>query len=174
MPEPDEKDWTWTLTRPCPQCGFDAETVERFAIGALVRDATSRWYDVLERPSVAVRPAPTTWSPLEYACHVRDVCQVFTTRLRLMLDLDHPRFDTWDQDATAVADRYWEQSPALVSGQLREAADGLATAYEAVGAADEDDWTRTGLRSNGSQFTTESLGRYLLHDLYHHVWDVRA
>ena len=25
--EPDTKDWTWVLERPCPECGFDASSV---------------------------------------------------------------------------------------------------------------------------------------------------
>jgi hypothetical protein len=25
--EPDEKDWTWTLDRSCPDCGFEAAAV---------------------------------------------------------------------------------------------------------------------------------------------------
>ncbi|HWI33377.1 MAG TPA: DinB family protein, partial [Lapillicoccus sp.] len=72
-PEPDDKDWTWTLQRPCPECGFDAAGIEPVAIPALVRDAASRWPDVLARPDATIRPAPRAWSPLEYACHVRDV-----------------------------------------------------------------------------------------------------
>jgi len=27
--EPDTKDWTWVLERPCPECGFDATAVRR-------------------------------------------------------------------------------------------------------------------------------------------------
>ena len=84
-PEPDDKDWTWTLQRPCPECGFDTAAIEPVAIPALVRDAASRWPDVLARPDAATRPAPTTWSPLEYACHVRDVHRLFQQRLELML-----------------------------------------------------------------------------------------
>ena len=80
-PEPDGKDWTWTLERPCPECGFDAATIEPVAIPALVRDAASRWPDVLARPDATRRPAPATWSPLEYACHVRDVHRLFQQRL---------------------------------------------------------------------------------------------
>ena len=34
-------------------------------------------------------------------------------------------------------------------------------------------WDRRGTRSNGSVFTVESLGRYHLHDVVHHLWDVR-
>ena len=169
LPEPDDKDWTWTLERPCPQCGFEAATVEPVAIPALVRDAASRWPDVLARPLATTRPAPTTWSPLEYACHVRDVHRVFTGRLELMLEQDNPAFENWDQDETAVAGRYWEQDPAVVAGEVTESGEGLADAYTRVGP---DDWNRTGVRSNGSVFTVDTLGRYCLHDLFHHVWDV--
>jgi hypothetical protein len=170
-PQPDTKDWTWTLLRACPECGFEAAAVEPVAIPALVRDAVSRWADVLARPDAAVRPAPTTWSALEYGCHVRDVCRIFTTRLELLLDEDDPRFDNWDQDETALADRYDTQDPATVSADLTEAGEALAVAYTRVGP---DDWARTGRRSNGSSFTVETLGQYALHDLFHHVWDVRG
>lgn len=170
-PEPDDKDWTWTLQRPCPECGFDTAGIEPVAIPALVRDAASRWPDVLARPDATIRPAPRTWSPLEYACHVRDVHHVFRGRLELMLSEDDPAFANWDQDATALAERYWEQDPAVVAVEVTETGEALADAYSQVG---DDQWSRTGVRSNGSTFTVESLGRYLLHDLFHHVWDVRG
>jgi hypothetical protein len=170
-PEPDDKDWTWTLRRPCPECGFDTAGIEPVAIPALVRDAASRWPDVLARPDATARPAPRTWSPLEYACHVRDVHRVFRERLELMLAEDDPAFANWDQDATALAERYWEQDPAVVAIEVTETGEALADAYTRVS---DDQWNRTGVRSNGSIFTVESLGRYLLHDLFHHVWDVHG
>ena len=58
---------------------------------------------MLAGPNVAVRPAPQTWSPLEYACHVRDVLSLFTERVQLMLDQDAPTFANWDQDETAIS-----------------------------------------------------------------------
>src|SRR5687767_12278818 len=107
--EPDTKDWTWTLQRPCPECGFEASAVAAQRISDLTLQATKPWSGVLARPDVAVRPAPTVWSPLEYACHVRDVCRVFDGRVRLMLGEESPQFANWDQDETAVAERYGEQ-----------------------------------------------------------------
>ena len=47
----------------------------------------------------------------------------------------------------------------------------LADRFDAVGA---DQWERRGFRSDGSVFTVESLGRYLMHDPVHHLWDVDA
>jgi hypothetical protein len=170
-PPPDDKDWTWTLGRPCPECGFEAAAIEPAAIPALIRDAASRWPAVLARPDARTRPAPTTWSPLEYACHVRDVHGIFRQRLELMLSEDNPSFANWDQDETALQQRYWEQEPVVVAQEVAETGEALAQAYERVG---DGQWGRSGVRSNDSTFTVESLGRYLLHDLYHHVWDVRA
>ncbi len=72
-PEPDGKDWTWTLERVGGECGFDAGGVGRSAVPALVTDAMSRFSDVLERPGATRRPSARTWSVLEYSCHVRDV-----------------------------------------------------------------------------------------------------
>ena len=76
----------------------------------------------------------------------------------------------WDQDATAVAERYAEQDPAVVAEELAAEAERTATAFAVVEPAQLD---RRGLRSDGSAFTVDSLGRYFLHDALHHVWDVR-
>lgn len=121
------------------------------------------------RPDAADRPAPAVWSALEYACHARDVCAIFTARLVRMLDEDDPQFANWDQDATAVEQRYRTQRPGLVAGQLVAAADTLAARFAAVTGAQ---WQRPGRRSNGSAFTVTTFAVYLLHDLAHHVHDV--
>ncbi|KGN31716.1 methyltransferase type 12 [Knoellia sinensis KCTC 19936] len=166
---PDTKDWTWTVEKACPDCGFDPLRVQGTDIASLVTAYTKPWTDVLARPDVATRPAPTTWSPLEYACHVRDVCDLFAARVRLMLDEDGARFANWDQDVTAVESRYAEQSPSAVASEIPVAAERLSSAYAGLSGSE---WDRRGLRSNGSEFTVLTLGRYGLHDLRHHLWDV--
>jgi hypothetical protein len=35
-------------------------------------------------------------------------------------------------------------------------------------------WERRGSRSNGSVFTVASLGRYMVHDIVHHLHDVNS
>jgi hypothetical protein len=169
--EPDDKDWTWVLQRACPDCGFDAATVAGPQVAARVRANAANWPAVLARTDVRVRPEPRVWSPLEYGCHVRDVCRVFESRVKLMLSEVDPSFENWDQDATAIADAYGAQDPAVVGGELSAAAESAAAAFDSVG---EGDWRRTGRRSNGSVFTVESLGQYFLHDLTHHLHDVHG
>lgn len=166
---PDGKDWTWVIESRCPECGFDARTMDYDQISAIVRDNAARWVDVLRRPDVYARPDAQTWSPLEYAAHVRDVFDIFAVRVQLMVDEDDPVFEDWDQDATAVDERYNEQDPAAVTHELLESADRVARAFGAVPAEDRD---RTGRRSNGSRFTVDSLARYFVHDPIHHLHDV--
>jgi hypothetical protein len=167
---PDTKNWTWVLERPCPECGFDAGAVAFRDIPRLSWENVAAWPAVLERADVRLRPDDSTWSPLEYAAHVRDVFLVMHGRLTLMLEQDDPEFPDWDQDASAVAGHYAEQDPAAVAGELRAAGFALAEAFEQV---PDEAIARTGRRSNGSEFTVLSLGRYYLHDVVHHIWDVR-
>jgi hypothetical protein len=168
---PDTKDWTWVLERPCAECGFDAADVQPTDLAHALRANAGSWSAVLRQPEVRRRPAAAVWSPLEYACHVRDVHRTMRARVTLMLEQDTPTFANWDQDATAVAERYGEQEPAAVGDELLRAAAAAAGAYERVSGAA---WDRVGLRSNGSRFTVASLGRYHLHDVVHHLRDVRV
>jgi 2-polyprenyl-3-methyl-5-hydroxy-6-metoxy-1,4-benzoquinol methylase len=168
---PDTKDWTWVLSRPCPECGYDAAAVDRDRVGEALRANATTWEAVLELPDAGERPEPATWSTLEYACHVRDVHRLFVRRVGLMLAEDAPRFANWDQDETAVVERYAEQDPGVVARELAGAAQEVAELYGSVTA---DAWGRRGLRSDGSEFTVDTIARYHLHDVVHHAWDVRA
>ncbi|QKW19718.1 DinB family protein [Kitasatospora sp. NA04385] len=183
MITPDTKDWTWVLERPCADCGLDTPAVAFEAVPGMIRANAAAWVALLDGgggssggrdgdgagTGLRERPAPEVWSPLEYACHVRDVFRLFDVRLRLMLAEDDPLFANWDQDATAVEERYAEQDPAVVSAELAAAAEQLALSFGSVSPAARQ---RTGSRSDGARFTVESFSRYLIHDPVHHRYDV--
>ena len=116
---PDTKDWTWVLNRPCPDCGYDTSTFEPAEVAAMIRANGAAWPQVLERIDVRERPDADTWSPLEYAAHVRDVIRLMDSRIGMMLETDDPTYPNWDQDETAVRERYREQDPATVSAELQ-------------------------------------------------------
>ncbi|WP_349899172.1 DinB family protein [Parafrigoribacterium soli] len=166
---PDTKNWTWVLERTCPECGYDASVVDDDAVGSLLRANAAAWPAVLQRPDVAARPDDSTWSPLEYAAHVRDVFRLAVVRLNLMLEEDDPLYANWDQDATAIEERYNEQEPEVVSRELVDAGSAAAAAFDAVPA---DARARSGRRSDGARFTVSSFGKYIVHDPVHHLWDV--
>ena len=169
MITPDDKDWTWVLERACPECGFDASGFERELVGSMILANASSWQRVLRGAGAERRPSATVWSPLEYACHVRDVFRIYDARLERMLTEDDPQYANWDQDETAVADRYGEQDPDVVADELVVAAARLAARFDGVSGAA---WSREGTRSDGAHFTVESFARYLIHDPIHHLADV--
>jgi hypothetical protein len=167
---PDAKDWTWVLQRPCAECGFDTRTIRGTDVAPLIRETAARWSEILRSSSaVSRRPASNVWSPLEYGCHVRDVFRLYDQRLQLMLSQDDPLFQNWDQDVTAVEDRYGEQDPHQVAGDLQAAAGDLAARFETVSGSQ---WERPGRRSDGASFTVETFARYFIHDPIHHLYDV--
>ncbi len=168
-PPPEDRDWTYVITVGCSECGF--APFDATLAADRLRAAVPRWRAALSSPSVASRPAPLTWSPLEYGCHVRDVNGTMERRLRLMLDQDGARFENWDQDATAVEQRYWEQDPAVVEQELAAATESAAATLDSV---PDDAWQRRGFRSNGSEFTVATLAVYFVHDVEHHLHDVGA
>lgn len=171
-PPPDTKDWTWVLEKPCNDCGFDPASYERADFSARIDDAGRFWRSRLAEPDSRNRPAPQVWSPLEYACHVRDVFSIFDGRYRQMLAAvdDTPvQFDDWNQDEAAQAGDYAAQESDRVSTDLVAGADRVAALLRTVAGPD---WDKAGLRSDASKFTVDTLTRYLLHDLIHHEWDV--
>jgi hypothetical protein len=169
---PDSKDWTWVLERPCPECGFDATALSREQIAATILTNAAAWQPILAESAERLRhrSRDDRWSPLEYACHVRDVFRLYDYRLHLMLDVDRPTFPNWDQDVTAVEERYGERDPAVVGPELVAAAQTLAMSFAQVNG---EAWDRRGLRSDGADFSIDTFGRYMIHDPIHHLYDVK-
>lgn len=166
--ETDTKDWTWVLDRPCPDCGFDPAEFELAAVRARVEDLIARWAVVLARPGARSRPNDSTWSPVEYACHVRDVGWLFVERLRKTRELDDYRFLHWDQNQTAYEDNYRVQKPVDVTGQVAKSGRDFATEVERI-----QDPYRVAILGIAKKFTAWDLAAYAMHDLQHHlIFDV--
>ncbi|MGP9501243.1 DinB family protein [Specibacter sp. AOP5-B1-6] len=168
---PDDKDWTWVLERPCPECGFNASKATPATAATMLPAVLPRWQSALRRANVEDRTRPDTWSVLEYAAHVSELFCVFTSRLELMLSEDNPTFADWDQDQAALDGSYSTLDPDDVARDLVQ--NGLDAAA-AFGAVTGDQWGRRGLRSNGSEFTVVTLTGYFMHDVVHHLHDVNA
>ncbi len=167
---PDDKNWTWVLDRACPDCGYDASTIDPLQMAGPTRSVAAAVAELLDHPHVAERPDEHTWSGLEYGCHVRDVFRIFDTRLESMLADDGVRFSNWDQDETAIDARYPEQDPVAVAADIMATGEAIAARFATVTS---DQLGRRGLRSDGAAFTVDSFARYFLHDPVHHVTDIR-
>ena len=121
-------------------------------------------------PTSRDRPGPTSGRRWSTAATSATCSACSTPRLALMLDEDDPLFANWDQDETAVAERYDAQDPAVVAAELAAAADHVAASFAAV---EGDQWERVGRRSDGARFTRAARSpSYFVHDPVHHLWDV--
>jgi hypothetical protein len=94
-----------------------------------------------------------------------------TDRLALLLGHENPVFENFDPNGAAITRRYADQDPTVVLERLKEALVHAATQFEAVSPRDA---IRRGRRADGTPFTVDSLGRYLLHEVVHHTHDVGA
>jgi hypothetical protein len=137
----------------------------------MLRAAIQDWFHILTtRADARDRPQAEKWSPTEYGCHVRDVFRIYEGRVRRMLDEDGPHYLNWDQDQAALDDDYASQEPAEVAHELVGHGASLAGLFESVKGAQ---WQRAGYRSDGAAFTVDTISRYFIHDIVHHLWDVR-
>ena len=166
----DDKDWTWVLERPCRECGAAVQTLSREELAPRIRSTAAAWRDMLGRGALVTQPphgATRTWTILEYGAHVRDVFDLFEDRIRTMLKKRKPpTFKDWNQDDAAKG--YADEDPNKVAYALASNAGKIADVLDRVKG---DEWAKEGKRSDGAEFTVESIARYLIHDFEHHLWD---
>jgi S-DNA-T family DNA segregation ATPase FtsK/SpoIIIE len=157
----------------CAECGFDYSTVSAADLPGRLAAAGPRYAAALTAVAdPRRRPAPSVWSALEYTCHVRDVLRVQGERLALALRTDNPAFAPMGRDERAVLDGYNGQDPQAVLTELAAAATELARAFAVLGP---DDWDRTGIYNwpTVEPRTLRWLGRHTVHELEHHLMDLR-
>lgn len=136
MITPETKDWTWVLDRPCPDCGFDPSAWGVTALSVRLGENASAWQRSLREGRIQPgRPDSSTWSSLEYACHLRDAFGHLDRRIGLMVTEEDPQFAFWDQDASANDEHYDQQDPVVVVAELTAASDALAARLEGLSAA---------------------------------------
>lgn len=170
-----ERDWARIVAEEqCAECGFDGAAVERAAIGKLVISEGEQWALLLQASADTAlrrRPATDRWSALEYACHVRDVLGVFTSRIEQARVEFEPEFGWWDHERAAIDEHYNDQEPVEVAIVIGERARELA---QRLGRLTDAEWSRTGTRRGTEHFTIEGLARFSLHEIRHHLADARA
>ena len=100
----ETRDWSYVTESGCTECGYAPHRNEHTS--SRLRATASQWQAVLGDPGAAQRPNAQTWSPIEYAAHVRDMCRLACERVELMLSESAPVFSNWDQDEQAVINDY--------------------------------------------------------------------
>jgi S-DNA-T family DNA segregation ATPase FtsK/SpoIIIE len=156
----------------CPECAFTYGALPRELLAptmaGLGRETAARLAAVGD---LTTRREPDQWSPLEYACHIRDVLLVQRDRLFVALVEDEPSFKPMYRDHRVGFDRYRAQDPDAVSAQLVMAA---AMAAHAFGGLDDDQWARPLIYNFPSpqSHDVEWMAHHTLHEMTHHRGDI--
>ena len=142
------------------------------AVVTIVRSLAPQYRAAFARVAddvVRRRPDPTTWSMIEYACHVRDVFVVFVDRIQLARQEDRPTFAPLGNDDRAVRLRYAE---ADVDATLDELAAAAVRFADLIDTLDDDAWPRTASRRTGEERDVLWMARQTAHEGRHHLADV--
>jgi hypothetical protein len=162
------------ITVNCDECGFDYDSLPRGALsGRIVELAgeVAQALRALDDGAARRRPTEVVWSPLEYACHVRDVLLFQDRRVQQAQAEDQPTFSPMNRDERAVRERYNEQDPAAVADETRAAAGSFAASLNGL---PEHGWERTGRYGHPRPqlVTVEWVARHTVHELVHHLLDI--
>ena len=147
----------------CAECGWEYGSLD-------LREHAARFVDAFDGSSL--RPSAEVWSPLEYACHVRDVLRIQLGRVALGLVQDTPSFEPMGRDERPARYRYGDQLPDVVARELLDAADALALVYDALS---EEQLALT-VTYNWPERIVRSLrwvGQHTVHELVHHRYDIQ-
>lgn len=159
----------------CSECGFTYGALPRHRLAPTLRGSGLAYGSRLEpdRDALRTRPGPARWSPLEYACHARDVALMQRDRLYVALVEDEPSFKPMYRDERVAFDRYNAQVPAVVAEQVAMAAELLAHAFAGLG---DHQWGRPLVYAfpSPARRDVEWVAHHTLHEMVHHLADIDA
>lgn len=146
------------------------------ALPTALRSGAGAVRDGLERAEAGgragARPGPEVWSPLEYACHVRDVLLVQRDRVILALVEDVPDFAPMYREQRVALAGYGGEDAGEVGGELAVAANLTAKVF--AGLSPEQLARRCIYNyPERAERDVAWLGRQTVHETVHHTKDIR-
>ncbi|WP_406813357.1 DinB family protein [Mycobacterium sp. M23085] len=163
------------MTDPCAGCGFVYDLRRAETAGDDICARAAAVVEVLRDNVIDVRcrPCPDVWSPLEYACHLRDVLLVQRERVLAARRANGADCASMGREERAEHDGYNEQDPTDVARQLSDAA---ALFSNVLARLSPEDWDRTVIYHYPE--TCERPLRWVAvhtaHELRHHLRDIRG
>jgi DinB family protein len=158
----------------CDECGFEYDLSQALDAGPAIVAFAGEFRDLLADPGADLRARrqPEVWSPLEYACHVRDALLVQRERVLAARRVDRPVNTPMGRDERVEHDGYAEQDPDDVARQLADAAAMFANVLARLGPGD---WDRT-MSYTYPQRADRSVrwvAVHAVHEMRHHLLDAR-
>jgi len=162
------------VTDRCAACGFVYDLNQSASVARGIRERVAEAVAILRDRDVDVRSRrrPGQWSPLEYACHLRDMLLVQRERVLAARRTNTPDCLPMGRDERVAHDGYAEQEPEDVARQLADAAQLFANVLTRLAP---DDWERE-LVYHYPETCEQSLrwvAVHTMHEAQHHLLDIR-
>jgi DinB superfamily len=163
----------WDVPRPgwvCPECGLVYDAIRPAAVGPLLEALLPEYQARLlaDGEQLRNRPDPSTWSALEYACHLRDCLALYDWRIRRVLAEADAQLPQMRRDAVVAERAYNQQDPAVVAHDLAVNCERLAELLRQISGAA---WERVGVRE-GEKLSIAWMTVNTLHEARHHLLDL--
>jgi hypothetical protein len=173
----------------CPECGFTSVTVseevaavymwhyDEDLFGSAPEDISVGCGQIAEilrfsTERVRLRPNPDRWSPLEYACHVRDVLLIQRERVLKALRGHGDEVLPMGRDERAMHDGYNEQRPKNVALQVEQAALLFTDLLQRL-TSSEWNLEVAYLFPEPSPRTLRWVAVHTAHEVVHHLHDIK-
>jgi hypothetical protein len=160
----------------CDDCGFVFDELATAEIPGAIHSGAAQYRERLVGSSVSIErlrhhSEADVWSPLEYACHMRDVFEVQANRVAIALVEDEPGFVPMGREERVLDLRYNEQDPAEVADAIEANAEDAVRAFAAL---TPQEWQRTAVYSwpTTQVRTLAWVGRNTVHEAMHHLRDI--
>jgi hypothetical protein len=114
------------------------------------------------------RPAEGAWSIKEVVGHLRDLTEVWHTRLYMVWSQTDPQFVSFDGEVSVIERAYQDADPADVIAAMREQR--LKTVELLAHAVD---WSRTGQQRGVGRRTLKQFAEYLVSHDEEHIEQIR-
>jgi hypothetical protein len=158
----------------CEECGYAYDLTAARRAGDDIRVGVAelaRLLSTTDPRTLARRTAPDVWSPLEYACHVRDVLITQRERVLLARRVDVPAAVPMGRDERVAHEGYAERIPSEVAEEVTIAGRLLANVLDRLDTRDWElrivyNWPRRAER------TLRWVAANALHDVRHHLLDI--
>ncbi len=161
------------MDEQCSECGF---VYDPSRAGDAAREIISAVAGVssllVDEPRVRARREPQTWSPIEYACHIRDVLLVQRERVLTARRRDSPSFEPMGRDERVEHDGYADQQVGDVVRQLEDAALLFGNVLDRLAP---QGWERRVVYNypTPQERTLAWVAVHTLHEVVHHASDIR-
>jgi DinB superfamily len=162
------------VTDPCPGCDFTYDLSRAATAGGDIRARAAEIVMILRDNAIDVRARsrPDVWSPLEYACHLRDVLLVQRERVLAARRANGADCASMGREERVEHEGYNEQNPDDVARQLADAATLFSNVLARLAG---DDWDRTVVYHypETNERSLRWVAVHTAHELRHHLLDIR-